>query len=160
MKKLLYLSLAVFLLLPSICAAEDFYQAPLFPGAKVVDKTKTRLEMKTQASHDEILAYYKEALKKQEDIKFRDWNDSTYIEDDGALPWHSINISKEAPGQETTTIVIMKDNWSWIIGTLILRFIGVFAVLLIVFMGMTVSGAIISRVVNRSQSKKELAKAS
>jgi len=103
------------------------------------------------------VAFYREALKDGRDIKFREWKDATYIEDDGRLSWHSITISKGE--REGTTVVIMKDNWTWIIGTLVLRYIGVFGVLLLLFLGMAVSGSIISRSVKKMEARKQLAKA-
>jgi len=49
---------------------------------------------------------------------------------------------------------MVKDNWTWIIGTLILRYIGVFVVLMIVLLGMVVSGKIITSFVRRAEAKK------
>jgi hypothetical protein len=90
-------------------------------------------------------------LEGMEDIRVRDWPDQSYIEDDSNRDWHSITIDKEF--KDGTKIVIMKDNWTWIIGTLILRYVGVFAVLLILLLGMTLSGKIISSRVEKSESK-------
>jgi hypothetical protein len=147
------LAIFIFLLtMPGPLYAEDFLGAPLIPGGETIQKTETRLEMKSSLSHDEIVAFYKEALKKNKDIKFRDWKDATYVEDDGKLPWHSITISKQT--KDGATIVILKDNWTWIIGTLVLRFIGVFVVLLFLMVGMYISGTIISRSVKRLEAKK------
>ena len=42
-----------------------------------------------------------------------------------------------------------------IIGTLILRYIGVFAALMVLFSGMSVSGSIISRWVPKTESGKQ-----
>jgi Na+-transporting methylmalonyl-CoA/oxaloacetate decarboxylase gamma subunit len=53
----------------------------------------------------------------------------------------------------------MKDNWTWIIGTLILRFVGVFVVLLFLLIGMYVSGWIISRSIGKIDGKGTPAKA-
>jgi hypothetical protein len=50
----------------------------------------------------------------------------------------------------------MKDNWTWIIGTLILRYIGVFVVLIVLLIGMSVSGAIISRSVGKVDPKDSI----
>jgi hypothetical protein len=136
------------LVIPGTLMAEDFLGLPLMPGGKVLLKQKGRLEMALPVPHDQVVAYYKEALKNEKDIRYRDWKDSTYIEDDGNRPWHSITISKE-PEQGMTNVVIVKDNWTWILGTLILRFIGVFAVLVVLFGGMSLSGAIISRSVSK-----------
>jgi len=116
-------------------------------------KTKKRLEMHTSASHDEIVRFYEEALSDLEDIKFRNWADATYIEDDGSRRWHSITISMERR-EGMTHIVIVKDNWTWIIGTLVLRFIGVFVVLLCLFAGMTLYGAILSRTSKQEAAAK------
>jgi hypothetical protein len=147
------LGIFIFLLAtPGPLYAEDFLGAPLISGGEIVQKTETRLEMKSPLPHDEIVAFYRHALEDYQDIKFRDWKDATYIEDDGKLPWHSITISKLR--EDEANIVIVKDNWTWIIGTLVLRFIGVFVVLLFLMVGMYISGAIISRSVKRLEAKK------
>ena len=151
MKKTALLFL-ILLLFPAISNAEDFLGAPVVSQGKENLRTDARLEMKTPLSHDEVVLFYKEQLKDVPDIKFRDWKDSTYIEDDGARPWHSITISKD--DKDGATIVIVKDNWTWIMGTLILRYIGVFVVLMIVLLGMVVSGKIISSFVRRAEAKK------
>ena len=151
MKKTALLFL-ILLLFPAISNAEDFLGAPVVNQGKENLRTDARLEMKTPLSHDEVVLFYKEKLKDVPDIKFRDWKDSTYIEDDGARPWHSITISKD--DKDGATIVIVKDNWTWIIGTLILRYIGVFVVLMIVLLGMVVSGKIITSFVRRAEEKK------
>jgi hypothetical protein len=155
MKKTAILSLVFFMSLSANLAAVDFLQAPIIQQGKVILKTDSRLELKTQLSHDEALTFYKEALKDYKDIKFREWKDSTYIEDDGKLPWHSITISKE--DKDGATVIIIKDNWTWIIGTLILRYIGVFAVLMILFLGMSISGKIISGSIKKMEERKQAA---
>ena len=152
MKTLLLPIFIFFLTIPTPLLAEDFLGAPLIPEGKTIQKTETRLEMKSPLSHDEIVAFYRQALREYKDIKFRDWKDATYIEDDGKLRWHSITISKQS--KDETHIVIVKDNWTWILGTLILRFIGVFVVLLFLMVGMYISGMIISRSVKKLEAKK------
>lgn len=155
MKKHMLLLMGIFLAFPVCSNAEDFLGAPVIPNGETIQKTKSRLEIKIPLTHDQVLAYYKEALEGLEDIKFRDWKDATYIEDDGKLRWHSITISKG--DEKETTVVIMKDNWTWIIGTLILRYVGVFAVLMVLFLGMSASGAIISRIIGRTKPGKQAA---
>ncbi len=66
----------------------------VIPEGKVVEKTENRLVFKTELSHAQALKFYQDALKGLEDIKFREWKEETYIEDDGSRPWHSITISK------------------------------------------------------------------
>ena len=140
------------LLFPVFVSADDFLGAPIIPKGKELNKTDVRLEVIIPLSHEEVVSYYKEALKDFTDIKFRNWPDATYIEDDGNMPWHSITISKDE--KDGTHVTIVKDNWTWIIGTLVLRYIGVFVVLMLLFVGMTVSGKIISGFVRRAELKK------
>ena len=147
MKKCLLRLLALFLMIPCFSSADDFLGAPVISQGKIIEKTDDRLELKTELSHDEVVTFYKMALKELPDIKIREWKDATYFEDDGKLSWHSVTISKG--GKDGTTIVIVKDNWTWIIGTLILRYIGVFVVLIALLIGMSISGAIISRSVGK-----------
>lgn len=146
------ISTAVFLIfsLPCFASADDFLGAPVPPGGIIVDKTDDRLEMTAEMGHDEALAFYRDALKSQPDINYRDWKEATYIEDDGRQAWHSITISKL--GTEKTSITIARDSWSWIIGTLFLRFIGVFVVLCVLYLGMSVSGEIILRSLSREKA--------
>ena len=151
MKK--YFIVLLFILLPAVSFAEDFLGAPVIPDSQTVNKDDSRLTYTTPLSHEEVLAFYQEKLSTFEDIKYRDWKDETYIEDDGRMDWHSIIISKE-PTAEGTTVVISKDSWTWIIGTLILRYIAVFVVLMVLFIGMKISGSIISSTVNRAEAKK------
>ena len=150
--KTVLLFVILLLVQPSISDAANFLGAPVIPGAQAVQKSDHRLEYKTGLSHDKALSYYEEALQDLPDIKIRDWKDATYIEDDGRLAWHSVTISKGGAGE--TTVVIMKDNWTWIMGTLVLRYIGVFVVLLVLFLGISVSGQITSRFVARAEAKK------
>jgi hypothetical protein len=152
MKKIILITMLLFFLQGSAWA-DDFLGAPLISDGEILTKTDVRLEMTTSMTHDQVLAFYKEALDGQADIKFRDWKEATYIEDDGKLDWHSITIAKE--GEKGTAITIMKDTWSWILGTLTLRFIGVFIVLLFLYLGMIISGSIISRSVARSEAKNK-----
>lgn len=147
---ILLLSLVIFFPLSSY--GEDFLGAPVIPQGTTTKMTDDRLEMKVGLSHDEVIAFYREALKDFQDIKFRNWKDATYIEDDGRMPWHSITVSKG--GETETEITIVKDNWTWIIGTLVLRYIGVFMVLMVLLIGMSVSGRIISRSVAKMDAKK------
>ena len=143
MNKYIFLIMALFLIIPANSSAEDFLGIPLIHEGEVIKKTDGRLDMKVDMDHDGVVDYYKTALKDMKDIKFREWKNATYIEDDSDRPWHSITISKD--GGDETLITIMKDNWTWIISTLVIRFIGVFAVLLILYIGMSFSGGILSR---------------
>jgi len=145
--------IALFLvLLPVSVGAKTFLGAPVIPEGKLIEKTDDRLELKTDLSHDQVLAYYREALKGYENIKYRNWKNDTYIEDDGNMPWHSITISKK--DADGARVEIVKDSWTWIIGTLVLRYVGVFMVLMVLFLTMTFSGKIISSLVGKWDAKK------
>ena len=153
MKRLIFIAIIMVSLLPSISTADDFLGAPIIPSGEMILKTDTRMDLKTSLSHDEVVTFYRKALKDLPDIKFREWSDATYIEDDGKLKWHSITISKTDPLQ--TKITIMKDNWTWIIGTLVIRYIGVFVVLIVLLLGMSISGGLISRSIKKIEAEKE-----
>ncbi len=151
MKKAIFI-LLVLVVFPTSSIAKTFLGAPVIPEGNVTKQTDDRLELKTPLSHEQVLSYYKEALKGYENIKFRDWKNDTYIEDDGNMQWHSITISKK--DTDGAIVVIVKDSWTWIIGTLVLRYIGVFMVLMILFLAMTFSGKIISTLVGKLEAKK------
>ncbi len=151
MKACSLLLLVLSLLFPAQSGAREFLGAPVIPQGQTIEKTATRLKLSTGLSHDDVLAFYRNALKGYENIRFREWEDTTYIEDDGSRDWHSITISKGNPKE--TTVIIAKDSWTWIMGTLLLRFVGVFVVLLVVFLGMSLSGSIISRSVKRIEAR-------
>lgn len=151
MKK--YIPALIFLLfIPGFLQAEEFLGITVPPDSQTVSSSDDRLEVKTGLSHDAVLAYYEKELKNLGDIKYREWSDQTYIEDDGNRPWHSITISK-GDNQTETTVIISRDSWTWIIGTLILRFVGVFVVLLVLFAGMKIYGLIIRSIVKPAATK-------
>lgn len=152
MKRTIFTLLILIFLPGFLYAGGDMLKVPLTDDSQIISENEGKLEFTTGLSHDEALAFYKETFKGLKDINFRDWTNATYIEDDSNRPWHSVLISKNMEEQKTK-IVISQDSWSWITGTLILRFIGVFIVLLILYVGLTVSGAVISRVVNRNAAK-------
>jgi hypothetical protein len=156
MKKYSFILLVVILLLPAFIGAEEFEKfldLPLISGAQTSQESEKRLEMKTGLSHDEALNFYKKVIKEKgyPDIKFREWKDATYIEDDGKLAWHSITISKN--DSDGTTVAIVKDNFTWIISTLVIRYIGVFVVLLVLFLAMSLSGRVLSRLIQNKDKK-------
>ena len=152
MKRCLLLPVLVILLFPGILTGDDFLGLPLVPGGKVIDKTEALLVMESTMSHDQALEFFKNVLKGDKDIKIREWEASTYIEDDGARPWHSITIPKQEA--EKITITIKKDSWGWIISTLTLRYIAVFVVLIIIYASILVSGKIVSTAIKRAEEKK------
>ncbi len=152
--KLLPLCVVMLLLsVTPVLGMERFLEAPVIPQAQVMEKTDSRLVLKSNKKFDEVLAFYKKSLEGLKDIKVRHWPDAVYIEDDGNLPWHSITIYRpKAQGAPGVIVKIRKDSWTWILGTLVLRYVGVFAVLVVILICMSVSGKIISR---KFQSKAQ-----
>lgn len=152
MKGLVFCALVLSLLFPAPSRADSFLTAPVMPGGKELTSKPERLEKKYGLGFDQTVKFYQDALKDAQDVKFWDRGDQIYIEDHSNRPWHSITISKAANG--STEVVTLKDNWTWIIGTLILRFIAVFVVLLVLYAAMSISGAVISRTVKAAQAGK------
>jgi hypothetical protein len=153
MKRCLLLSVVLLLVFPTIAGADDFPGLPLIPGGKVIKKTDALMVIETDLSHDQVLEFFRNVLKDAKDIKIREWEEMTYIEDDGNRPWHSIAIPRDKAGKITVTI--KKDSWAWILSTLTLRYIAVFVVLMIIYLSISVSGKIISGAVNRAEAKKK-----
>jgi len=122
--------------------AKASFSVPHLSDAAISEKSEERVVMTTGLSHTEVVAFYKDFFQNLPDIKTIDRKDYVQILDHGNLPWHSINIDREArSGQLAVTVV--RDNWVWILGTLVLRFIGVFVVLVMLFIGMSISGKIL-----------------
>lgn len=144
MKTSTCLLVIVCILSPKLLFADDFLGAPLPPGGQVIVSSPNRIEKKYEMTYADALNFYKEAFSKEEFTKFWDRGNETYIEEHSNRPWHSVTITPLEKGG--TQIVILKDNWTWIIGTLVLRFFGVFAVLCVLYLAMAVSGAILSRI--------------
>ena len=137
---------------PLFAKAEDLSSTvPYPPGAVIREQSNARTSFSTKLSHGEALAFYKDFVKSLPNIKTIDRSDSVQIVDHGNLPWHSIEIAKLSRGGEIA-ITIVGDSWSWILGTLVLRFIGVFVVLIVLFIGMSISGKIVSHFAPLSDS--------
>jgi hypothetical protein len=121
-------------------APDKQWEAPVMPGGIITKTEDTAVYIEYNATYEQLLAFYKEALKNYKDpkyehvdwAKYRDWKDQMYIEDQGGAKWHSIGIPKD--GGNKTTVKIVKDNFTWVFSTLLIRFAGVFAVLCILWL--------------------------
>jgi hypothetical protein len=131
---------------------ENAWGAPLMPGSKITDKKETSIIVQIDQPYDKVLAYYREVLKDYRDPRYshvdfakeRDWADQMYIEDQGGSRWHSIGIMKGKGS--TTTIKIVRDNYTWIFSTLLIRFAGVFMILCILWILLNINNAIMKKV--------------
>lgn len=117
--------------------------APIMPDGKKISESSGRFITEYEMPYAQVLAWYREALKKYPHTRYRDWKEEMYIEDQGASKWHAIKISKT--GGTKTLVTVQKDNWTWIMATLVIRFIGVFVVLLVLWAGLNISGLIMTR---------------
>ena len=138
--------------------------APVMPGGKIVKTESTAVYIEYNQPYDKVLAWYKDALKDYRDkamniefTKYRDWKDQMYIEDQGAANWHSIGISKT--GGPNTTVKIVRDNFTWIFSTLLIRFAGVFLVLCILWILLNINSAVMKKFFSDKPGTKARAKA-
>jgi hypothetical protein len=126
--------------------------APIIPDGTTVKQESGRQVIEYNMPYNQVLAWYQEALKKYPDARYRDWKEEMYIEDQGGSKWHAIRISKtDGP---KTVVTIQKDNWTWIMATLFIRFTGVFVVLLVLWIGLNISTAILLRTVAKTKEKE------
>ena len=125
----------------------EWIGAPIMPGGKKVSEESGSYVTAYDLPHDQVLTWYKQALKDYPDARYRDWANETYIEDQGASRWLSIKISKT--GGAKTVVTIVKDNWTWIMATLFIRFTGVFVVLLVLWGALKIAALIMLRFIKQ-----------
>lgn len=125
--------------------------APLMPDGTKVREEPGRLVVEYPLPYDRVIAWYREALQKYPDARYRDWETEMYIEDQGISKWHAIRISKKDGPK--TFVTIQKDNWTWIISTLIIRFTGVFVVLLVLWVTLNIAIYIMRKLIKESPAK-------
>jgi hypothetical protein len=125
----------------------EWIGAPIMPGGKKVSEEPGRYVTAYDLPHDQVLTWYQQALKDYPDARYRDWANETYIEDQGASRWLSIKISKT--GGAKTDVTIVKDNWTWIMATLFIRFTGVFVVLLVLWVALKIATLIMLRFIKQ-----------
>jgi len=123
--------------------------APIMPEGREVAKESGRLSTEYGMPYKQVLTWYKDALKDYPDARYRDWDEEMYIEDQGGSKWHAIKISKT--GGAKTTVTIVKDNWTWIMATLFIRFAGVFIVLLILWLFLNIATFIMLRLIKEEK---------
>ena len=125
-----------------IPAGPQWLGAPIMPGGTRVAEDPSHIVTEYDLPYDQVFAWYKAALARYPDARYRDWKEEMYIEDQGGSKWHAIKISKTGP---KISVTIKKDNWTWIFSTLLIRFVGVFVVLLVLWIFLNLSGVIMGR---------------
>lgn len=157
MKRLLLLIAVVGLVALNNLSAEESFQAPLLDGGKSIpgnNKGTINLVYENLA-FKEVADFYKSELGDQSEIKWHKLVDQEkiVIYDWGNRKWHRINITDEGKGTGVL-VTIRKDSWTWIIGTLIIRFIGVFIVLIVLMVALFISGKILPMIKEKQEPKK------
>lgn len=142
----LFLVMTILIALPRLYASENF-QAPIPAGGKLLptDNSANVNYHYEELSLKEIKSFYKNEFKDEADINWNELKDRSriIIYDWGNQKWHKINIIDKGH-DKGLLITISKDSWTWIIGTLVIRFVGVFAVLVILMIALYISGSILS----------------
>ena len=141
-KRALIVCAAALLLPYTGSAASEIFNAPLPDGGETISAGKkgsatVRYDNRSPA---EIADFYNRQFAGMPDIKWNETGNSreVVIYDWGNRPWHRIYVYSRGMGEETL-LTIRKDSWTWIIGTLIIRFVGVFIVLFILMISLLVS---------------------
>lgn len=146
------LLIVVLVSIPSTSRAEDFLGAPVMTGGTTVRAEKRLLEKSYDFSREQVLDFYKGILKDVQDLKFWERSDRSEIYEYGNQPWQKITISENGKGQ--TLVTIEKDSWTWILGTLTIRFVGVFVVLVVLYGAMGLATWLITRAEKAPAQKK------
>jgi len=131
--------------------------APIMPDGTKVSEKEGRHVTEYNMPYNQVLAWYQDALKKYPDTRYRDWKEEMYIEDQGVSKWHSIKISKT--GGSKTLVTIQKDNWTWIMATLFIRFVGVFVVLLVLWISLKIAILVMLKFVKEEKATQKPATA-
>jgi hypothetical protein len=147
MRKLIALLTLLIALAATQAWAKDFLGLPLFDQSALGQTSEGDKEFVATypVAPEKVLEFYKKALQGGKDIRFREFGGNYVVEDFGSRPWNKIMIAKGNPALAKVTIT--KDSWTWIIGMLVLRFFGVFSVLLALFLATAIATNIIRRLV-------------
>lgn len=145
MRKLIALLTLLIAMAATTAWAKDYLGLPMFDPSVAGKAGEKEFEATYPVAPEKVLEFYKKTLEGEKDIRFREFGGNYVVEDFGSRPWNKIMIAKGDPKQAKT--VITQDSWTWIIGMLILRFIGVFVVLVALFIATAIATNLIMRLV-------------
>jgi hypothetical protein len=151
----LILALSIFLAAPGLSAAESF-QAPVPDGGKLLtpEDSGTVNLLYREVTLKEIIGFYRDNLKDKENINWKETANlrGIVIHDWGNREWHKIEVTE---GTESgVQITINRDSWTWVLGTLVIRFVGVFTVLVILMITLYISGFIMTFEFRKTDNEK------
>jgi hypothetical protein len=142
MHRLIFCLILVVTLGAGPAAAANFLGAPLPPDGQTRSATEQVMEVVVPMSVAQVEEFYKQAFKSVEgEIYFRQRGGISQIEEYGARPWHKITVAAQPDGGSLVTVT--KDSWTWIITMLCFRFLGVFVVLLVLYVALKVATSLI-----------------
>lgn len=133
--------------------SSENFGAPVPPGGeKLISELSATVKLSyKELSFREIEDFYKNELKDKSDINWKGTgNISRIIHDWGNREWHKIKLEDRGSGRGVE-ITIIKDNWTWIIGTLVIRFVGVLIVLIILMIALYILGKLMSISVSKNK---------
>jgi hypothetical protein len=151
----LILALSIFLAAPGLSAAESF-QAPVPDGGKLLtpEDSGTVNLLYREVTLKEIIGFYRDNLKDKENINWKETANlrGIVIHDWGNREWHKIEVAEDT--ESGVQITINRDSWTWVLGTLVIRFVGVFTVLVILMITLYISGFIMTFEFRKTDSEK------
>jgi hypothetical protein len=138
--------------------ALEHFEAPLPAGGEKTgtEKSSTVNYAYEKMSLQDVAAFYKKEFSDNPDIKWYDDSktENLVIFDWGNKKWHKITAVNNSSGTGVR-ITITRDSWTWILGTLIIRFTGVFIVLVILMIALYISGTLFSLVKPQPEKEKK-----
>ena len=152
--KIIFSILFIFLTSVGLYASQNF-EAPVAPGGimpAIQDSNSITLQYKDLSSA-EIINFYKDKFKNESDLNWKEYADHTIINDWGSRDWHKITITPQDSAQGGK-VKIKGESWTWIIGTLVIRFFGVLIVLVVLWIALYISGVILSRTLENVEKNK------
>jgi len=127
--------------------ASESFEAPVAPDGEVVPSREsgTVTIQYTGTSIEQLKQFYQTELENEPDINWKESKDekAIVIHDWGNRQWHKIQLHDRGSGQGVE-VTIYKDSWTWIVGTLVIRFVGVAVVLIILMVALMISGKLMS----------------
>jgi len=132
--------------------------APVPEGGNLISGKETNKEIYiyNNTTLAEIDKFYKNTFKDYPGLSRQKAESPKVISmnDWGNSKWHNITITdKDKDGIE---IVITRDSWTWIIGTLVIRFVGVFIILATLMIFMFISSYFFTRYDSKKKTVAQL----
>ncbi len=147
MKKLCVLTALLLWCLAAPALAEEFATLPIMEGGRAIKSGSNELVKEYDVAPEVLWQFYKGALGKEKEIRFRERDHNYTIEDMAGRPWRRISITKTQSHQTTVAIDLM--SWSWMLIMLALRFTAVFVVLLVLYLSTSLCTRLLTRMVKQ-----------